>query len=120
MGFTGCCPADGELDHVWREELEHETHELASPVFDELAATMKVLSNPLRIRILFLLTKKDHSVFELLYILKEPQNLLSYNLGVLKEAGLLESYYRSRHKTYRLADERKTKIIRCLRKILTQ
>ena len=118
MGFTGCCPADGELENAWRGELEREKEEIASPAFDELAAMFKIAANPLRVRILFLLAKKDHSVYELMYILREPQNLLSYNLGVLKKAGLLESYYRSRHKTYRLAAGQKTQIVRCMRKAL--
>jgi ArsR family transcriptional regulator len=118
MGFTGCCPADGDLENAWRVELNRETEEVASPVFDELALTLKILANPLRIRILFLLAGKDHSVYELMYILKEPQNLLSYNLGVLKKAGILESYYRSRHKTYRLNADRKTYLIRCMREAM--
>jgi len=119
MGFTGCCPADGDLDIAWRDELELEAKEMMSPAFDDLADLMKIIANPLRIRILFLLERKDHSVHELMYILKEPQNLLSYNLGVLKKAGLTESYYRSRHKTYRLAVGRNTPLIRLLRQAVT-
>ena len=118
MGFSSCCPADGDLENKWRNDLEREVHEINSPVFDDVADLMKIVANPLRIKILFLLEKKDHSVYELMYVLKEPQNLLSYNLGILKKAGLLESYYRSRHKTYRLTGERSTPLIRCLRQIL--
>lgn len=118
MGFSGCCPADGDLENAWRDDLEREVDEVTSPVFDEVAEMMKIIANPLRIRILFLLEKKDHSVYELMYVLKEPQNLLSYNLGILKRAGLLESYYRSRHKTYRLAGDRSAPLIRCLRQVL--
>ncbi|OPX63204.1 MULTISPECIES: helix-turn-helix transcriptional regulator [unclassified Methanoregula] len=118
MGFTGCCPADSDLEIAWRNELEREAHEITSPVFDDVAEMMKIVASPLRIRILFLLVQKDHSVYELMYILKEPQNLLSYNLGILKKAGLLESYYRSRHKTYRFAGDRNAPLIRCLRQVL--
>ncbi len=118
MGFTGCCPADSDLESSWRDELEREVHEVASPAFDEVAEMMKLVANPLRIKILYLLVKKDHSVYELMYILKEPQNLLSYNLGVLKKAGLLESYYRSRHKTYRFIGGRNAPLFRCLQQVL--
>ena len=118
MRFTGCCPADGDLESQWRDELERETREISQAAFDDLADTMKIIANPLRIRILFLLEKKDHSVFELMYILKEPQNLLSYNLGVLKKAGLLESYYRSRHKTYRLSGDRNTPLAKFIRQVI--
>lgn len=118
MGFSGCCPADSDLENAWRHDLEREVHEINSPAFDDVAEMMKIVANPLRIKILFLLEKKDHSVYELMYVLKEPQNLLSYNLGVLKKAGFLESYYRSRHKTYRLTGDRSTQLIRYLRQVL--
>jgi ArsR family transcriptional regulator len=118
MGFTGCCPADGDLENAWRSELEREVRETASPIYDDLAATMKVVAHPLRIKILVLLDRKDHSVYEMMYVLKEPQNLLSYNLGVLKKAGLLESYYRSRHKTYRLTGDRHQPLMGFLRQAL--
>ena len=118
MGFSGCCPADSDLENTWRNDLEREVREVTSPVFNDVADMMKIIANPLRIKILFLLEKKDHSVYELMYVLKEPQNLLSYNLGVLKKAGLLESYYRSRHKTYRLTGEKSAPFIRCLQQVL--
>jgi ArsR family transcriptional regulator len=118
MAFVGCCPADSELETAWRHELERESAEITSQSFEKVADTMKILASPLRLRILFLLEKKDHSVYELMYILKEPQNLLSYNLGILKKAGLLESYYRSRHKTYRLAGQQNSPLIRCLKQAL--
>lgn len=76
---------------------------------------MKTIANPLRIRILVLLDKKDHSVYELMYVLKEPQNLLSYNLGILKKADLIESYYRSKHKTYRLSEKAGIDLIKFIR-----
>lgn len=118
MTFTGCCPADRDLDLEWRKGLEHEVRETSSPVFEDLADTMKIIANPLRIRILFLLQKKDHSIAELMFVLKEPQNLLSYHLGVLHKAGLVKSYYRSRYKTYRLTN-RNTPFFRYLHEVLS-
>jgi len=120
MGFTGCCPADEDLEIAWHDELDHEIREITLPAFDDLAAMMKIVANPLRIKILFLLEKKDHSVLELMFVLKEPQNLLSYNLGVLKKAGLTESYYRSRHKTYRLVCGRNSPLIGFIKQAVTQ
>ncbi|MDD1724922.1 MAG: hypothetical protein LUQ07_07320 [Methanospirillum sp.] len=54
MGFSGCCPADSDLENAWRDDLEREVHEVTSPVFDDVAEMMKVIANPLRIKILFL------------------------------------------------------------------
>lgn len=119
MGFTGCCPGDGDLEIEWQRDLDREIAEINAGNFDDFADLMKVVANPLRMKILVLLEKKDHSVFELMYVLKEPQNLLSYNLGVLKKAGLAESYYRSRHKTYRLAGGKNAPLIRFLKQTLT-
>ena len=32
----------------------------------------------------------------------EPQSLVSYHLGVLRKSGLIDSYYRSKHRIYRI------------------
>lgn len=47
-----------------------------------------------------MLLNRDHCVCEFWYVFAEPQNLLLYTLGVLKMGGLVESYYRSKHKMY--------------------
>jgi len=49
--------------------------------------------------------KRDHCVCEFFYVFKEPQNLISYNLKKLKDGGLIESYYRSNHKIYKVMTE---------------
>ena len=49
-----------------------------------------------------MLLKRDHCVCEFFYVFEEPQNLISYNLKKLKDGGLIESYYRSNHKIYKL------------------
>jgi ArsR family transcriptional regulator len=53
---------------------------------------------------MMLLLKKDHCVCELIYILKDKQNLVSYNLSLLKRNKMIDSYYRSKHKYYKLND----------------
>ena len=64
----------------------------------ELHNLMKLLANPLRLKIVLMLLKRDHCVCEFFYVFEEPQNLISYNLKKLKDGGLIESYYRSNHK----------------------
>jgi ArsR family transcriptional regulator len=63
---------------------------------------MKLLSHPIRLKILLMLAKRDHCVCEFFFVFEEPQNLISYNLKKLKDGGLVESYYRSNHKIYKL------------------
>jgi hypothetical protein len=50
------------------------------------------------VKIILMLLNRDHGVCEFFYIFEEPQNLISYDLKVLKDGGLSESYYRSKHR----------------------
>lgn len=75
-----------------------------TPGFREANTILKVLSHPSRLQIVMLLLNRDHCVCEIIYELKERQNLISYNLGILKRYKLIDSYYRSKHKFYRLND----------------
>ncbi len=49
-----------------------------------------------------LLFRRDYCVCELVMVLKEKQNLISYNLGILKKHEIIESYNRSKDKYYKL------------------
>jgi DNA-binding transcriptional ArsR family regulator len=63
---------------------------------------MKLLSHPIRCKIILVHLSRDHGVCEFFYVFEEPQNLISYNLGVLKKGGLIESQYRSKHRIYKI------------------
>ena len=80
----------------------------------EVSQIFKVLNNHSRLKIAILLSKKDYCVCELVQILKEKHNSVSYNLSILKEHQLVDSYYRSKDKYYKL-DEKGTKLLRCLK-----
>ncbi len=58
---------------------------------------------------------RDPGVCEFWYIFQEPQSLISYNLKKLKDGGLIESYYRSSHKIYKLNEAN----VPVIRKIVT-
>jgi len=97
-----CCPADCALRSDWEEELRAEKAMLEKEAVAELLELMKLLSHPLRLKIILMLQKRDHCVCEFWYVFEEPQNLISYNLKKLRDGGLIESYYRSNHKIYRI------------------
>ncbi len=80
-----CCPADCAVKNDWEEELKTETDFLKTAKFREATTILRVLSHPSRLQIVMLLLKRDHCVCELVNILKEKQNLISYNLGILKK-----------------------------------
>ncbi|MDV2481933.1 winged helix-turn-helix transcriptional regulator [Methanoculleus sp. Wushi-C6] len=104
MATARCCPADCALRSDWEDELAREKASLSGGRVEELSGLMKLLAHPTRIRILLMLLNRDHCVCEFFYVLEEPQNLISYNLKKLRDGGLVESYYRSNHKIYRLKD----------------
>jgi ArsR family transcriptional regulator len=111
MATARCCPADCALRSDWEDELAQEKASLETPCVDELGRFMKLLSHPLRLKIILMLLNRDHCVCEFFYVFAEPQNLISYNLKKLKDGGLIESYYRSNHKIYKL-DEAMVPVIR--------
>lgn len=105
MRQTCCCPGDCSLRSDWEKELRAENDLISSDRFREANAVLKVLSHPSRLKIVMLLLSRDHCVCEINYVLDEPQNMISYNLGMLKKHGIVESYNRSKHKFYRLKDD---------------
>ena len=56
----------------------------------ELQKFLKIISDTNRLRILCLLTKKEHCVCEIFGTLELPQNLVSYHLTMLEKLSLLE------------------------------
>ena len=99
-----CCPADYAVRSDWEKELQAEMAFIQKDAFRGANDLLKVLSHPMRLQILLILLNRDHCVCEIISVLNDKQNLISYNLGILKEAGLIDSYYRSKHKIYKLND----------------
>lgn len=102
MRDNRCCPLDSEMKVTWKEGLNDDLATLKGANISETTELLKVLSNPIRLQMIVLLSKGDYCVCELVLILKEKQNLISYNLGILKKQGIVESYNRSGDKYYKL------------------
>jgi ArsR family transcriptional regulator len=85
-------------------ELRTEKELLKGNSVTELLAYMKLLGHPLRLNIVLMLLKRDHCVCEFWYVFEEPRNLISYNLKKLRDGGIIESYYRSNHKIYKIRE----------------
>ncbi len=104
MATARCCPADCALRSDWEEELRAEKEMLATDAVAGMDRLLKLLAHPLRLRIILMLLNRDHCVCEFFYVFEEPRSLISYNLKKLRDGGLIESYYRSNHRIYRLND----------------
>ncbi len=99
-----CCPADKELKEEWEQNLEHEVT-VDGDEIDRMCIIFKVLSNPIRLKIAYHLSKQDYCVEALVHALKEKQNLVSHHLSVMKKNGVVESFKSSRYTYYRLGPE---------------
>lgn len=62
---------------------------MATPLYQAKAEFFRTLGHPARIRILELLSERDHAVHELLSHIEIEQSNLSHQLGVLRRAGLV-------------------------------
>ncbi len=62
----------------------------------------KALSDPTRLRILLLLSKRNLCVCELMFILKMEQSRISHHLRILRDADLVEDIREGRWVTYRI------------------
>lgn len=117
MQTRRCCPADCAIRSDWEKELQEEKDFLQGTKFNEASALLKLLCSPLRLKIVMMLLNRDHCVCEIIYQLEEKQNLVSHNLGILKRNKIIDSYYRSKHKYYKL-DERGLNIIKFIKENL--
>lgn len=97
-----CCPIEPDMKMVWENDLQKDLDFLKNININEIAELLKVLSNPTRLKMIILLLKGDYCVCELVMILKEKQNLISYNLGILKKHEIVDSYNRSGEKYYKI------------------
>ncbi len=76
------------------------------------------ISDPVRIRILYLLDEQPHAVSQLIDTLGLPQSSVSRHLGILRAAELVRTRRDGRHIYYSLGDGRVIQALEILRAIL--
>lgn len=94
------------MDHVRSIDLD-----------SEIAKLGQVFANPLRVRILEVLTQGERSVEELRKRLSAPLTTVSSQLKVLKQARLVETRREAQRIHYRLADESVVAALLALRQL---
>ena len=72
---------------------------------------LKAVSHPVRLKILLMLSNRDQCVCEFAWIFEESPTQISNHLKILKDAGIIETYYRSNHKIYRFKEDTDRSII---------
>lgn len=78
------------------------------------AETLRVLSNPLRLRIAILLLDAERAVGDLETTLNARQPGLSQHLAAMRDAGLVATRRELKSIFYRLADEERRRLIKAL------
>jgi DNA-binding transcriptional ArsR family regulator len=92
---------------------------MSRPLYQAKAEFFKTLGHPARIRVLELLSVREHAVSELLAEIEvEPANL-SQHLAVLRRAGLVTTRRSGSTVHYSLASPQVSELMRLARSILT-
>lgn len=87
---------------------------------DKEADILKVLGDPLRLRLVILLAREDElCVCKLVDAVDEPQFKVSRHLGVLRNAGLVQARREGTWMHYRLADSHSV-LFACLQECLAE
>lgn len=82
------------------------------------AEFFKALGHPLRIRVLELLSERDHAVSELVAVTDVEQPHLSQQLAILRRAGFVTARRDGSAVHYSLADERIAELLAVSKQIL--
>lgn len=111
MVSARCCPADCALREDWEDELNQVKAALEDESVQRMEQMLRAISHPLRLKILLMLSTRDQCVCEFIWIFKESSTLISNHLKILRDAGIIETYYRSNHKIYRFREDADRTII---------
>jgi DNA-binding transcriptional ArsR family regulator len=92
---------------------------VSTPLYQLKAEFFKTLGHPVRIRVLELLSVRDHAVSELLAVLEIEPAALSQQLAVLRRAGLVTTRKQGSAVHYSLVSPRVSELLDVARSILT-
>ena len=85
--------------------------------FDCAALSLKALSHPLRLKILYILSRKALSVRDLANTVGSSQSNVSHHLSNLRDKGMLVSTKDAKNVYYQLSDNRMMTMIEMLNRI---
>ena len=93
---------------------------MSRPLYQAKAEFFKTLGHPARIRVLELLSEREHSVGEMLPEVGVEATSLSQQLAVLRRAGLVVSRKEGSTVYYSLTSPQVAELLRVARRILTE
>lgn len=89
-------------------------------VYQAKAELFRTLGHPARIRILELLSERDHRVHELLSIMDIEKSNLSHQLAVLRRAGMIAQQREGSEVVYSTSVPAVAELLRVARTLLTE
>jgi ArsR family transcriptional regulator len=92
---------------------------MSTPLYELKAEFFKTLGHPARIRVLELLSEREHAVGEMLPEVGVEATNLSQHLGVLRRAGLVTTRKEGSSVFYSLTSPEVAELLRVARQILT-
>ncbi|MEV6333876.1 metalloregulator ArsR/SmtB family transcription factor [Nocardia vinacea] len=99
--------------------MVHQVPGLSRPLYQMKADFFKTLGHPVRIRVLELLSEREHAVSEMLPEVGVEAANLSQQLSVLRRAGLVTARREGLSVTYALTSPRVKELLVAARAILT-
>lgn len=86
--------------------------------FEDFSNKLKGLSDPTRLKILYLLSEGELCVCEIMYALDKPQSSISHHLNILKNMGFIKSRKEGVWTHYKLKNPEITNIVKNLIEII--
>lgn len=90
----------------------------ADDEFEEYSQKLKALSDPTRLKILYLLSNGELCVCEIIYALKKPQSSISHHLNILKNSGFIKGRKEGVWIHYRLINQDIADMVKKLIKLI--
>ena len=107
------------LRRLAADDVHSEWRRMTTPLHQIKAEFFKTLSHPLRVRVLELLSEREHSVGELLAEIEVEASNLSQQLAVLRRAGLVATRKEGSTVHYSLVSPQIAELMSVARSILT-
>lgn len=117
MKVQRCCATDSSMKIRLEEEVRRQLEDIPNEEsLEENSKILHALSHPLRLKIAFLLLKRDHCVCELVQLTRKKSNLVSHHLAIMRKSGVVDAYIKSPWKYYKL-NESAARILKELKKL---
>ncbi len=98
-------------------EVDHEFPLIQDEEIEKASRSLKAMSHPLRLKILYILGNQEVSVQEIVEQVGTSQSNISQHLAILRDKGILASRKDANRVYYRVGDARTLRLIGLMREV---